>query len=1036
MPVLGQLLVLLVVGEVAGGHGAPRDTLTCTQGLVCRLLDTDVLCGTESPGRGRGLALARLWLEPALRCTGPVACSPCLEVRLRLAVPPGTSTDKPHRPVPSGIPGAEDGGEGKQGSPVEGATLSQPNITGVLLLSGHAYAFSRCVAIEVWAPLAPALPGRSLGWVTFRCFEAPLGSELHVTAYTNSRGHRRLSRRQWVPDCSWPAAQAAVPQCQVPRLQVSLAPKEVVVEVQGAAAGHSYTLRLYHNQSHSTSGPERAVTASSPMNYSLPADEVLPCLCLQVWSETQDPLRATLCPFSHDVEAWERLWVRSRLVLHVVGSQALTCSLSAPCDLPAELVPCWQPVPAGPCQALPGLQQPTVGQGHQEFGGLRPHPNLCVQVWSGGQVRLIQCLRDREYCWGGRAGAVWGSGWGVTPPGFPSPPPPRPLAHPQERCRAAPTTSCCWNTGGTLLCAPWSGGACTPLASFTSTGAGHPGLLEQELRRDVAAGQCRQVSVGSWRAAGKDRAASDISPCPQIWHPENSTGVTLWACPLHKYLRARWALVWMGVLLGAACLLLLLLLKKEDVKGWLKSLRADYGSEGPLRGQRTLLVHAAEPVAERAACALMAALRPLGLARLGFGEGRGWQVPGVTCPWGEESGTAQGGPTGRGGVIGGSHACAAAPPPSPRRTQGLERTEHEGFGGGNTAWEEEKLAKYQHSETRLLEVLEGVCAPSDFACHQLLERSEEHVEQWWFHERQQHPDFFQWLCVDRLALCCLPGTYGPDCQPCAGGPQQPCSGNGRCDGDGTRRGTGLCVCSPGYGGPFCAECGDGYYEASRNKSHLVCAECYRACGRCTGPEDSSCLRCKRGWVLHEHRCIDIDECGTEMAHCRANQFCVNTEGSYECRDCSTACIGCMGAGPARCKKCNKGYWRDGAKCLDVDECASAEEPVCMGAQEVCENTEGSYRCVCARGHVRRDGHCVEDKPPDAPEKGFFDDVTEDEVVVLQQMFFGVMICALATLAAKGDMVFTAIFIGAVAAMAGYWLSDRSDRVLDGFMKGR
>lgn len=137
---------------------------------------------------------------------------------------------------------------------------------------------------------------------------------------------------------------------------------------------------------------------------------------------------------------------------------------------------------------------------------------------------------------------------------------------------------------------------------------------------------------------------------------------------------------------------------------------------------------------------------------------------------------------------------------------------------------------------------------------------------------------------------------------CAGGPQQPCSGNGRCDGDGTRRGTGLCVCSPGYGGPFCAECGDGYYEASRNKSHLICAgmsgglaqrggglwgrgaalgwvqaapsflrpprsplstECYRACGRCTGPEDSSCLRCKRGWVLHEHRCIGEDCRGTQ-----------------------------------------------------------------------------------------------------------------------------------------------------------------------------
>lgn len=56
--------------------------------------------------------------------------------------------------------------------------------------------------------------------------------------------------------------------------------------------------------------------------------------------------------------------------------------------------------------------------------------------------------------------------------------------------------------------------------------------------------------------------------------------------------------------------------------------------------------------------------------------------------------------------------------------------------------------------------------------------------------------------------------------------------------------------------------------------------------------------------------------------------------------------------------------------------------------------------------------------------------------MLQQMFFGVVICALATLAAKGDMVFTAIFIGGVAAMAGYWLTEKGDLMLDGFLKGR
>lgn len=52
------------------------------------------------------------------------------------------------------------------------------------------------------------------------------------------------------------------------------------------------------------------------------------------------------------------------------------------------------------------------------------------------------------------------------------------------------------------------------------------------------------------------------------------------------------------------------------------------------------------------------------------------------------------------------------------------------------------------------------------------------------------------------------------------------------------------------------------------------------------------------------------------------------------------------------------------------------------------------------------------------------------------MFFGVVLCALATLAAKGDLVFTSIFMGAVAAMAGYWLSDKSDRLMDGLIRGR
>lgn len=123
----------------------------------------------------------------------------------------------------------------------------------------------------------------------------------------------------------------------------------------------------------------------------------------------------------------------------------------------------------------------------------------------------------------------------------------------------------------------------------------------------------------------------------------------------------------------------------------------------------------------------------------------------------------------------------------------------------------------------------------------------------------------------------------------------------------------------------------------------------------------------------------------------------------------------MGAGPGRCKKCSRGYQQVGSKCLgessakrgwsmgearegrmhietvgvkgslgcregshgshhsdlslppppppDVDEC---ETVVCPGENEQCENTEGSYRCVCAEGYRQEDGICVKEQVPGKP----------------------------------------------------------------------
>ncbi|KAF0034887.1 hypothetical protein F2P81_012645 [Scophthalmus maximus] len=178
--------------------------------------------------------------------------------------------------------------------------------------------------------------------------------------------------------------------------------------------------------------------------------------------------------------------------------------------------------------------------------------------------------------------------------------------------------------------------------------------------------------------------------------------------------------------------------------------------------------------------------------------------------------------------------------------------------------------------------------------------------------------------------------------------------------------------------------------------------CPGTCSKCWGPENDQCEECRAGWTLHNNTCVDIDECGTELGNCPHNSYCFNTEGSYECRD--------------------------------IDEC-SDRVLACHGLDEICTNTDGSFRCDCAERFFRKDGVCVKKPQPSVQEKGLFDDIQDDEVEVLQQMLFGVVLCALATLAAKGDLVYTSVFMGAVAAMAGYWLSDRGDRLLHGFLKG-
>lgn len=290
-------------------------------------------------------------------------------------------------------------------------------------------------------------------------------------------------------------------------------------------------------------------------------------------------------------------------------------------------------------------------------------------------------------------------------------------------------------------------------------------------------------------------------------------------------------------------------------------------------------------------------------------------------------------------------------------------TAKKNFGGGNTAWEEKTLSKYEFSEVRLMEILEGLCGSSDFECNTLLEENEEHLEDWWLRLQKQHPDLMEWFCVQALKVCCSPGTYGPRCLECPGGSQRPCGGNGRCGGDGTRQGDGLCQCHAGYRGELCLDCSDGYFSSLRNQTHSVCTACDQSCKTCTGPTNEDCSQCEVGWERKGEACLDVDECVVKSPACSERQFCLNTNGSFSCEDCDSTCVGCTGKGPEHCKECISGYVKDeGGKCEDVDECALAEK-ACRRRDENCYNTPGSFVCVCPDGYEETDDACVPTPTP-------------------------------------------------------------------------
>uniref|UniRef100_A0A3P8XCC5 EGF-like domain-containing protein n=1 Tax=Esox lucius TaxID=8010 RepID=A0A3P8XCC5_ESOLU len=207
-----------------------------------------------------------------------------------------------------------------------------------------------------------------------------------------------------------------------------------------------------------------------------------------------------------------------------------------------------------------------------------------------------------------------------------------------------------------------------------------------------------------------------------------------------------------------------------------------------------------------------------------------------------------------------------------------------------------------------------------------------------------------------------------------------------------KAGEGNCTCPVGYVEEKPADCQD--IDECKGEVQGPCG----LHANCTNTSGSYVCNCLRGYLMGPGGCEDIDECAlaevTGLQACRSGAECRNTPGSFSCscpigyvmaldgqscvdvdecsfeeqcrRELGNVCENTPGSFVCLCQPgfraqapaCIGPVCPDYRVCQDVDECKEMPE-VCVG-QGMCENTLGSYRCVCQRGYRGNGTHCEDD----------------------------------------------------------------------------